>query len=93
MLSLVVQVAQRSPDEARREYGSGYQGRYCSEKKSRALWRPFDGQCVRSGDKLASALARCLRVEERRAGMFRDDYASKCDRVSSQEMVVMNFGP
>ena len=37
--------------------------------------------CVRSGGMLAFALARCLRVEVRRAGMFRDDYASKCDRV------------
>jgi hypothetical protein len=43
--------------------------------------------CVRSGGMLAFALARCLRVEERRVGMFRDDYASKCDRVSSQETV------
>jgi len=30
---------------------------------------------------LAFALARCLRVEVRRAGMFRDDYASKCDSI------------
>jgi hypothetical protein len=50
--------------------------------------------CVRSGGggMLTFALARCLRVEERRVGMFRDDYASKCDRVSSQETVVMNLG-
>src|SRR5579862_5303917 len=37
-------------------------------------------ECVRSGGRLAFALARCLRVEERRAGMFRDDYASKCGK-------------
>jgi hypothetical protein len=49
--------------------------------------------CVRRGGMLPFALARRLRVEERRVGMFRDDYASKCDSVSPQEIMVMNLRP
>lgn len=63
------------------------------EKEPRLLAAFRRTVCVRSGGMLAFTLARCLRVEVRKAGMFRDDYASKCDRVSLQTMVVMNLGP